>query len=53
MVEKLNMEGKTLFFCDVCGSGYAEEEIAYKCQDWCSRKRSCSLEIVKHAIAWK
>jgi hypothetical protein len=53
MVEKLKKGGESLFFCDVCGSGYRGEDLAKKCQEWCSRKKSCSLDIVKHAVTWK
>jgi hypothetical protein len=53
MVERHVKEGKTLFFCEVCGSGYLDEAMAQRCQDWCTERRSCSLDIVKNAVTWK
>lgn len=36
--------------CQECGLEYKEKKWAEKCQDWCSKYKSCNLEIIKHAI---
>ena len=33
-----------------CGLIYDDKKIAKKCQNWCSKHKSCNLEIKKHAI---
>jgi hypothetical protein len=50
MVKKSIKNGRQVFLCEVCGLGYLEESMAQKCQEWCSTRHSCSLEIIKHAV---
>jgi hypothetical protein len=39
-----------LFLCEECELLYTEEHWAQKCEDWCRERRSCNLEITKHAV---
>lgn len=50
MVREKKVGGQTLFVCDVCGFGYLDEETARKCEEWCTKTGSCSLEITKKAV---
>ncbi|MBT6023019.1 hypothetical protein HOH11_00230 [Candidatus Woesearchaeota archaeon] len=46
MVKKV---GK-LNICGACGFKYKTKELASKCEAWCTKNKSCNLEITKHAI---
>ena len=39
-----------VFQCEECKLLYAEKEMAEKCQDWCSKHKSCNIEIISNAI---
>jgi methionyl-tRNA synthetase len=39
-----------LWQCPECGFFYKEREIAEQCREWCSKHKSCNLEIIKHAV---
>ena len=39
-----------LFVCEKCGFKYDSAELAEKCEDFCAKNKSCSLEITKHAV---
>jgi hypothetical protein len=41
---------ESLFLCEACGLGYREKSIAQKCEDWCTARHSCNLEIIKNAV---
>ncbi len=43
-------EKDNYYFCEKCGFKYATKNFAEKCEDYCSKHNSCSLEIIKHAI---
>ncbi|NIQ06016.1 MAG: hypothetical protein GWO20_09915 [Candidatus Korarchaeota archaeon] len=44
-------KGKNIFFsCEECGFTYETEELARKCEQWCSEHNSCNMEITSHAI---
>jgi len=51
MVKGLKRQGKTYYLCPVCGIAYLDREWAEKCQDFCARYSSCSLEITGHAVS--
>lgn len=53
MVKKTLKDGSEIFLCEVCGLGYLEADTAQKCEDWCSTKNSCNLEITKKAVYQK
>ncbi|HLE07299.1 MAG TPA: hypothetical protein VI933_01600 [archaeon] len=36
------------FSCKICGFAYKEKIWAEKCEAWCKKHNSCSLEITKH-----
>ncbi|MEM2894035.1 MAG: hypothetical protein QW486_07830 [Candidatus Bathyarchaeia archaeon] len=50
MVRKIYKDGKTIYTCELCGFGYLDEDTAKKCEDYCSRNFSCSLEITSKAV---
>ena len=50
MVKKYNKNNKTYFICEECNMRYKTEELAQKCEDFCRKNKSCSIEIIKHAI---
>jgi hypothetical protein len=35
--------------CPVCGVAFETKEWAEKCKKWCSKNKSCNLDIMKHA----
>ena len=43
-------KAKALYKCSECGFEYREKEWAEKCKNWCSKYKSCNLEITKQAI---
>lgn len=48
MVREAVKNGKTVYVCEECGYSYEQKEWAEKCQQWCSSKQSCNLEITQH-----
>ncbi|MEK7172754.1 MAG: DUF2933 domain-containing protein [Patescibacteria group bacterium] len=43
-------KGPRHYKCSECGFEYKEKEWAEKCKNWCSKYKSCNLEITKQAI---
>ena len=41
---------KKVYICDVCNFAYTKKGLAEKCEDWCKKHKSCSLEITKSSI---
>lgn len=41
---------KEIYVCGICNFGYSKKELAEKCEDWCNKHKSCSLEITKKSI---
>ncbi len=39
-----------VYYCQVCGYGYADQKTADECQAYCSTHASCSLIITAKAI---
>jgi hypothetical protein len=39
-----------LFMCEECHLLYKNKDLAQKCEDWCREKKSCNLEITRHAV---
>ncbi|MHA2066307.1 MAG: hypothetical protein ACXABY_18200 [Candidatus Thorarchaeota archaeon] len=39
-----------LYLCEECDLLYREEYWAKKCEDWCRKRKSCNLEITRHAV---
>ncbi len=50
MVKEVEKQGKTYFQCEECGFYYKERGWAEKCEDFCKKNNSCSLEITKHSV---
>ncbi|MGQ9744344.1 MAG: hypothetical protein ACUVQW_07025 [Candidatus Bathycorpusculaceae bacterium] len=44
------MDDKTVYLCSVCGLGYLDRETTEKCEEWCRKTGTCSVEITKKAI---
>ena len=54
MPKEENFEGKIVYKCEKCGWLYKSKKWAQKCEDYCGKNHSCSLDITKHAIKnWK
>lgn len=50
MVNKI-IKNKIIYFaCEECKLLYKDKSYAAKCQGWCSKNKSCNIEIIKHAI---
>ena len=41
---------KNYYKCKSCGFYYKNKDLAKKCQDYCEKYKSCSLEITKNAV---
>lgn len=50
MVREKKLGDKTVFICGVCGLGYSDPETAEKCEEWCKKTGTCSIEITKKAV---
>jgi len=50
MVEPVVQNNKTVYQCEVCGFHYEQKEMAQKCEEWCGKRYSCNIEIIKYAI---
>ena len=46
MVKKVN----DLWICEQCKFKYKTNKLAKKCEDWCTKYKSCNLELTKYAI---
>ncbi len=46
------MESAQKYFkCEACGLLYRERKWAERCEDFCRKNKSCSLEIIRHAVS--
>lgn len=48
MVKIIKKDNKNYYQCEECGYLYEEKEWAEKCEEWCSKNKSCNLEIISH-----
>ena len=53
MVKEVKKGGKAYYVCEECNLAYRNKELAKKCQDFCKKYKSCSIEITKHAVKTK
>ena len=53
MVKEIRQGNMVYYACDECSFAYETKELAQKCEDWCKKHHSCSLEITKHAVNLK
>jgi len=47
------MINKKYYPCEICKLKYKERKYAERCEAWCKRHKSCSLNITKYAIKEK
>lgn len=50
MVKKLTKYKKEYYQCEECLLVYNELKWAEKCENWCSKNKSCNLSIIEHAV---
>jgi hypothetical protein len=50
MVKEIKRREKKYYICEECGLVYLDNETAEKCKAWCSKYKSCNLEIIGHAV---
>ena len=50
MVKETKKDDYVVYVCEECDMAYKEKEMAEKCEAFCNKYHSCSLEITKHAI---
>ncbi|MEM3383539.1 MAG: hypothetical protein QW698_05805 [Nitrososphaerales archaeon] len=50
MVRVKKLSDKIVYLCGICGLGYSDQETAKKCEEWCKKTGTCSIEITKKAI---
>jgi hypothetical protein len=50
MVKSIKKDGIVYYQCEACNMFYKEKELAQKCEDYCNKYHSCSLEITKKAV---
>lgn len=50
MVKQIKRAKKTLYQCEQCGFYYNTKILAQKCEDFCKKHKSCSIEITKHSV---
>jgi len=50
MVKEKIINNKSYYQCEICLFYYETKEMAQKCEDYCKKYKSCSLEITKHAV---
>jgi len=50
VVKEVKKGSKKLYVCEVCGLKYGEKVWAEKCEEFCFKHHSCSLEITSHAV---
>ena len=43
-------ELEKIYYCSVCGYGYANDGLARECEEYCTTHNSCSLQITAKAI---
>ena len=50
ILTQLNKMVKEVYICEICNFAYGDKRLAEKCQDWCKKYKSCSLEITKYSM---
>lgn len=50
MVKLKSIKNKKYFVCEECNFLYKEKKWAQKCEDFCKKYKSCSIEITKHSV---
>ena len=50
MVKEVIKENTKYFMCEECLMYYRTNEMAKKCEDFCSKYHACSIELTKQAV---
>ena len=50
MVKEVIKNNEKYYQCEICKFYYKEKKWAEKCEDFCKKYKSCSLEITKHSV---
>jgi len=50
MVKEIKKRNKIYYQCEICKFIYEDREWAEKCENFCRKHNSCSLEITNHAV---
>ena len=50
MVKEIIKNNKKYFQCEICKFIYKTRDWAQKCEDFCRKNKSCSLEITKNSV---
>jgi hypothetical protein len=50
MVNEARWKGKTVYECEICGSGYLDLETAERCEQYCCSHGSPSPKITQKAV---
>lgn len=50
MVKLIKKKNKKYFKCEACGFYYKDKKWAEKCEEFCNKNKSCSIEITKHSV---
>jgi rubrerythrin len=50
LVLKISYLQRTVYLCEICGFGYADDTTANSCEIYCRAHKSCSLQITKKAV---
>ena len=50
MVKGKTKRDKKYFTCEECGFFYKDKKWAQKCENFCRKNKSCSLEVTKHSF---
>jgi hypothetical protein len=50
VVEKRREDAMDVFYCGVCGYGYADQATAEECEAFCRANNACSFPITRRTI---
>ncbi len=51
MVKEIKRGHEAFYVCEECVLAYRERRWAEKCEEFCFKYHSCSLEITEHALS--
>lgn len=50
MVGRGELEGRKVFYCEICKLAYSDEATAAACEVYCDNNPACSVEIGRKAV---
>ena len=53
MVKEVKKSDKVYYQCEECEFYYKDKKWAKKCENFCRKNKSCSIEITKNAVSPK